>query len=217
MSGRRKRQPQTVDSLSLAVLSLVAALIGASQAFSWPARSVAAQEPTKLVPMHVFWPRVPHTWPEAIAGAEMTAVVQVVDRDYEMKVNERGREYVVTRYTAEVRELLKGEPVRRRDRVEIVRQGGVMTEDDAVVKYYDPKFPDYVIGGEYVVFLLWNPVTDGYAPYAGPVLTYRLDRSNQRVIVASDTLAPNEADTPITFLNFLRGLVRSRELLEAGR
>jgi len=196
--------------MSLGALTVIAGAMGMAQDPALQGTEVrpgTAQEEAQLVPMRVLW-RVPRTWPGAVAGAEMIAVVRIVDRDYEIRVNESGREYVVTRYTAEVRELLKGEPVRRRDRLEIARQGGVMTEDGAVVKYYDPKFPDYVIGDEYVVFLLWNPATDGYAPYAGPVLTYRLDWTSQRVICPADVLAPDEGDTPLTFLTFLRGLLR---------
>lgn len=166
------------------------------------------EQSEKLVPMGVSW-RMPRTWEEALNGADLIAVVRIAEFDYEENVDRGGSTYVLTRYRADVTEVLKDHRMRRRaNQIDIVRQGGVMVQDNTRVRYYDPSFADYATGDERIVFLTWDPEVDGYSPFGGPGLTYLLDRAAQRVISPTEVLNAEDADTPATFLAFLRAQLR---------
>lgn len=185
--------------LAAAVIGVPGSLLSTAAGFS----AASPQEPTRVVESSVFR-RTPSTWQDAVAGAEVITHVRIVDRAYETKPGHRGTEFVVTRYEAEILELLKGDARPRRSTLEIVRHGGVTREGDEIVRYLDPKFPDYEIGAEYVLFLQWDFTNDAYAPYGGLPLTYRLDGDAQRVVSAAGRFAAEDGDTPLTFLAFIR-------------
>ena len=172
----------------------------------------------KLVPFTVMRYNLPQTLSEAVERAEVIAVVKMLRSRHGVQVVPgHGVESATTHYTAEVLEVLKASDVRQRDRIEILRQGGVITRDGTSTKYYDPSFPDYVLDGEYVVFLEWDEPHGVYVPLGGPELTYGRCQLNRGRGEMRPTFGCEVADSQpaATSLQTAKARDRSRRKLPA--
>ena len=80
-----------------------------------------------------------------------------------------------TEYEVRVTKTVKEHP-NLGTRATVCRPIGKIEYDDRVVKQYEPHFPEFSVGAEYLLFLTWDARGGGcFAPAFGPLSTAEID------------------------------------------
>lgn len=126
---------------------------------------------------------MPRTLDGILNSGQFLAVVKLGQRSFDV-VERDGERGIVTRFSAEVVEVMRNEPnhlILRGQTVQVLQRGGIVTIDGEQVDFRDNAQPRYVPGMEMLVALQWSEFYQGYFPTYGPNSAFELDRKNDQV------------------------------------
>jgi hypothetical protein len=141
-----------------------------------------AQAP-KVMPLAIDYAPAPASWEDLAKIADAVAVVHLKSRITQDKPRASGSRDIVSRFSAEVVEVLKdNQRFPLAGVIDIYRAGGTIDTPDGRVTYAERLFPQWVPGMTLVVFLEWRDNDQGYRlVIVGPDAAYELDADTNKV------------------------------------
>ena len=136
-----------------------------------------ASKPVEIAEMLVQRSASPASLEEMWRRADAVAVVRVLGAALAPRIPGEGRESTPpTVYTVEVEEALKRSVYLAAEgkTATVERSGGSVDEGTHIEKYVERGFPEFILGGRYLLFLTWNEHTHTLWPHDGPDSTYEL-------------------------------------------
>jgi hypothetical protein len=131
-----------------------------------PVAVLTQDKPTRNAEMIVDYSPPPATLDELVEGADAVVVGSIQSvRTYQPPIP-----YASVRllYTVEISEVLRIHAALNGSVVQVYRFGGDIDQGDHVTRKVERDFPRFTVGKQYVMFLSWNHVLNGFEPQFGP-------------------------------------------------
>ena len=130
------------------------------------------------VPIIVDYTNPPSTWPDAVKGTDLVAVVRLSGRTYPQT---RERELPKTKFRAEIIEVIGGPHASSAGReIAVSRFGGVKQIAGAPKLVEQRGFPAWKVGATCLVFLKWSEPEQSYVLPFGPDSVFELDPTTNK-------------------------------------
>ena len=155
--------------------------------------------------------------PNNLAGVlnsgDLTALVQIKARHYEVRASSGNAKDPVTRYEGVVLESLRDQarrPGGTGQSIDLIQSGGFMDTPEGVIEYVDKTFSRLRPGLRVLLILEWSGYYNAYRFYFGPDSSFELDELSGRVRTQGQTAVSRaQLDVPVqAFLARARQLVR---------
>ena len=127
----------------------------------------------QAVQLQVDYKAQPTSWREALAGAELVAVIELKSAKYVK--DKKGRSF--TRFDADVIEVIKtsGRPLEGSLSIPVTRFGGVKEIGGQSKLVEERRFATWTVGQRLLVFMKWFDGTESYTLPFGPDSAFELD------------------------------------------
>ena|ERR1051326_293263 len=135
----------------------------------WPVLGsvvVLAQKPVVRMPVFADYGPPPTTWSDLVANAKVVVHARVEESQNASRMDS-GRAQGMTAYSIRVLDPIKGDIIPGQI-LTVLRYGGTTDRGDHVGLSFDPSFPAFQTGDNYVFFLTWNIVLSAFQVAHGP-------------------------------------------------
>jgi hypothetical protein len=172
----------------------------------WLHGAAQAPKPVLTNKIYTYFIGPPDTLKEMILAADAVVYGRILAAAANDSVSPIGGALVRTAYRVKVNELLHtlgGHPIDT-DHIVVLREGGDRDRGTHIERVVQENFPSFSVGGEYVLFLRWNPSQQAWAPAFGPGSVFRLSKGRVDSFGSSGIAAAQTGKTAAAFLETIR-------------